>query len=244
MDYNGEILNYNNKNQKKLPIIVVFINIIEILFENYDNLTEAFLQLTRECNRYGISFVITTNGTNNVRSKLIQGFKQPITLELKDRYEYANILGNKVDTKPNKYKGRGLINLDGIYEFQTLLLSKEKNKYDVIEEKIDSQINLYDKVSPIPILPEIVTYDIIAKELKNNAIIPVGINVDTLEITKFDFVYKKGVIITSIDIEQTMNFYNSLEKNILKFNNNKLFVFNAYKKYKNINNANIINNYY
>ena len=232
IDYNGDLLLYNENNENKLPVIILTINILETLFETYEDLTNEFIQISRESNRYGISFVVTTNGINNVRNKMLQGFKQSIALELKDKYDYTNIFGNKVNTKPTKYKGRGYINVGNTYEFQTAYISKEYTNVEAIEKKCNELSELYNKVRPIPVLPEIVSYDIISKYLNNNTRLPIGIDVEDLSIKNFVMTSKRGVIVSGVDIEVLLNFSNSLEKNITSFKNNKLYIFNTCKKYK------------
>lgn len=245
-EYNGDFVTYNTKSGNKLPSIIVVINVLETLFENYDDLTDVFLTITRECSRYGIIFVVTTNGVNNIRSKLLQGFKKSIALDLKDNYDYTTIFGSRVNIKPTKNKGRGLINMENIYEFQTATLNNEKDNQDVILETVKNLNLLYDvKARPIPVLPNIVTYDIIKNHLVNNTDLPIGIVVENLNVKKYDFFGKNTNIITSLDIEPLERFIYSLEKNILSFNNNKLFIFSSIKR-NNIHyqTQNIINSNY
>ena len=157
-----DYITYNTKSGNKIPTIVVIINVLETLFENYDDLTEQFLTITRECSRYGIIFVTTTNGVNNVRSKLLQGFKKSIALDLKDNYDYTTIFGGRVNIKPSKNKGRGLISMENVYEFQAAYLNSEKDNQDIIEETVKNLNLLYEnKARSIPVLPEIVSYNII-----------------------------------------------------------------------------------
>ena len=243
-NHNMSFTDFNNKKEEKLSTVIVFINVLETLFENYENLTESFLQITRECNRYGIIFIVTTNGINNIRTKLLQGFKNSIALSLKDKYDYNNLFGAKTKVYPSAIYGRGLIKYENIYEFQTAFISNEKENQIAIEEKcIELQKKYKVKVPSIPVLPNVVSEEIINNYLVDNSNIPIGICVNTLMVKNFEFKDKKGVIISGLDMESLLYFYQSLEKNILKFNNNKLFIFNSYIKYKNINKVqNIINN--
>ena len=246
IDFNGDLITYNKKNvDKKIPCVILFINVIEILFENYDSLNDEFLKLSRECNKYGITIIITTNSINSVRTKILQNFKQTLTLELKDKYDYSNIYGSRVLNIPSKIKGRGLLKLENIYEFQTAYISDEMSNIDMIENRCNELVSIYNKVRAIPVLPTIVTYDIIKKYLNDSLNIPIGVNVDNLNIIKYGFMSKRGVLISGLDIDILINFYNSLLKNILSFNNNKVYLFNSYKKYNNIMSIpNVINNNY
>ena len=234
-------ISFNDNNEEKMPLIVIFINILETLFENYENLADTFLQITRECNRYGIVFVITTNGINNIRNKLLQGFKNNIALNLKDKYDYSNLFGIKSKVYPLNVFGRGLIKYQNVYEFQTAYISSKEDNQVAIEKKCKELLEKFkDKVPSIPVLPKIVSQQIINKFLINRSNLPIGIGVDSLAVTNFEFKDKKGVIITGLEMEALLDFYQNLEKLILYFSNNRLFVFNSYNKYKNLNKINNI----
>ena len=245
-EYNGDIINYNKENNNKLSNIIIIINLLENLFDNYPTLEEEFTSILKECNRYGISFVTTTNGINSIRNKITQYFLQNIALELKDKYDYASIFNKKVNVIPIKYKGRGIILYDKPYEFQTCLICKENiDENDYIKALNKKLVNAGNKkVKRIPVLPEKVTFDIIKNKLINNKIIPIGIDVENLTILNYEFTTEKVNVITSMDNNFMYNMIHSLEKNIMSFKNNTLFMLNSNKKYDNINNLNIIDKDY
>ncbi len=248
-EYNGDITSYNSSvdSEKRLPIIVIVINLLENLLESYPSLEEELISITRESNRYGISFIVTTNGNNSLRNKITQNFLQTIALELKDKFDYSTIFDRKIEVIPNKYQGRGILIYDKPYEFQTASICKNSlNDIDYINKINNSLLTKgMKKVKSIPVLPEIVSFDIIKDKLNDNKIIPIGIDVNNLSISSYEFLTDKANIITSIDNKPLNIVLHSLEKNITYFKNNKLFVFNANKKYNNINNLTIIDsNYY
>lgn len=239
-------IDYNRKTDRKLPIIIVEINVLENLFENYDNIQEEFIKIFRECNRYGIIFIVTTNNTNNLRIKLTQSFKRIITLCLKDKYDYNSLLGSKVNVYPSNIYGRGLIKLENIYEFQTAYISSEQDNKTSIENLCKYLCGIYkNKAFRIPTLPEKVTYDLIKSYLQNNYTLPIGIDENTLNIINYNFKKEKISIITSLEFEPLIKFYKDLEKNIYSFSNNKIFIFSSYKKIEIFDNkSQIINNNY
>ena len=77
---------------------------------------------------YGLYFALTALGTGVVRYRLLQNFKQLITLQLNDEAEYATVVGKTDGLLPSKFKGRGLIKTDSVYEFQTAFLTEPSLK--------------------------------------------------------------------------------------------------------------------
>ena len=119
IDYNGSYDFYINHGGKQIPFIVVIINNVEAFIETYPDYEELMGQITRDCLKYGVCFILTTNGSNTVRYRLRQNFKQNVALQFNDPMDYASVIPGIRKKEPSKVFGRGLILLDGIYEFQT-----------------------------------------------------------------------------------------------------------------------------
>lgn len=230
-------INYNQTNQNKFPAIIIEINVLENLFENYENLQEDFIQISRECNRYGIIFIVTTNNTNNLRTKITQNFKRVITLNLKDKFDYSSLLGSKTNIYPTNTYGRGLIKYENVYEFQTAYISNEQENSVAIENLCKKLNTVYsNKSAKIPTLPEKVTFDIIKPYLKNNFVIPIGIDENTLAISNYNFKKEKISMITGLEFEPLLKFYKDLENNIYSFSDSKIYIFDSYKKQEKFSN--------
>ena len=206
-NYNGDFNYYNKKSENKIPLITVIINNFEAFLENYPNLEEQILQLTREGVQYGIVFMITVTGTNSIRYKLRQNFKQEYVLQLNDETDYNSILGNIHKKYPSKLYGRGLVRLDDLYEFQTAHPYNPENMSEHITEvceKLKHEAKVF--AQPVRILPDIVTADDINSKLTGIESVPVGINKNTLNISSWDFKNNISTIITSSEFE-SMNFF-------------------------------------
>lgn len=226
-NYSGSIEKYNKENEQKLPIIYIIISNLERLFENFPELENIFLDITRDCNKFGITFMVTISTLNGVRTKLLQGFKQVISLELKDKYDYDTVFGSKVKYAIPHILGRGFIKINNVYEMQTAkIINEENNIFEYIEKFCDSlNINNVNQAPNVPILPSVVSLDYIRPYLTNNLLIPVGVDVEELEVLKLDFTKKGGIILTSRDDDLLNNYTKCILKNISLFKKNKAFMF-------------------
>jgi len=226
-DYNGDYLNYCENSGSIVPSIVVIINNYETYEELCNKYEEQLIKLTRECNKYGIYFVITVNTPNGLRFKLKQNFSLIYALQQNNDDDFTSILGNVRKNYPSKVFGRGIIRIDDIYEFQTALVTEKDNINKYVKEKSKEYSLKYNiKAKSIPILPKTVKYKDIASELGKTSDLIIGIDKKDLEICKFDFDKNYTSIVTSLDIALTSGLINPLANQILE-NNSKLFIINA-----------------
>ena len=162
-------------------MIVVIINNIEAFLETYPDYEETLGQLTRDSLKYGIAFLLSTNGPNTVRYRLRQNFAQNIVLQFNDPSDYSSVLPGVRKKQPSKAYGRGLINLDGIFEFQTAYSYKEEKQAEYIKTVCTKLQDICQgKARRIPILPEIVDTESVSEYIGDLNQIPVGIEKDTL----------------------------------------------------------------
>lgn len=207
VDYNGSYDFYINHGGKQIPMIIIVINNIEAFTETYNEYEELIGQLTRDCLKYGIVFIVSTNGTNTMRYRLRQNFKQNLVLQFNDASDYGTILSGVRKKEPSKVYGRGLISLDNIYEFQTAYAYKEEKLTEYIKIVCEKLNNICKYQAPaVPILPEVVTASILSDAYTSLKDIPVGINKDTLEIEKIDIIENNFYIITGEDITSGTSF--------------------------------------
>lgn len=233
-EYNGDYYTYCKNSGKSVPSIVVVINNYESYQETYSELDESLIILSRECNRYGIYFVLTVNTPNGLRFKLRQNFSLIYALQQNNDDDYTTILGNVHKNYPAKLFGRGIFKIDDVYEFQTALVFEKNDIIKHVKSKKDELNNKYKvKAKPIPILPKIVGYPEIYKDFgKSNELI-IGINKSDLEICKFDFNKNYTTIVSLQDLIMSSNFLNPLINQIIANNNSNLIVINAEDYYIN-----------
>ncbi len=213
-NYNGSFEYYCKNSGKTVPSIVVVINNFEAYSETFVDFEEMLQQLTRECVKYGIYFVITVSNPNGIRYKLKSNFSQLFALQQNDPSDYTSILGNVRKMYPSRIFGRGIISLDAIYEFQTAMVTSKENISDYVKEKCSEFLLKYgEKAKPIPVLPNVVTYEDIKDEIDDKNLV-VGIEKNSLNVSKYP-IYKNFVnLILTSDIANIEKFTNCMLKQL------------------------------
>ena len=228
INFNGDYVSYIRNSGKTIPNIVVFINNYEMFLELYSDYEDILQQISRDGLKYGVVFVVSTSSASSIKYRLRQNFKQELVLQMNDEADYTNILGNTNKVYPSKIKGRGLVKLDQVYEFQTAYPYKESEQSDYLKQIITKLNQAYKtKAKPIPILPEIVSLDFVKSELDGLSKIPIGIIKSSLSIDCFDFKAKYISIITGNEIDLFKGFINGVVSEIFDVNQSKLYVLDA-----------------
>ena len=225
VDYNGSYDFYINHGGKQIPMLVVVINNVEAFLETYQDYEDLLGQMTRDCLKYGVVFILSTNGPNTVRYRLRQNFKQNVVLQFNDPMDYSSVLPGVRKKEPSKSFGRGLIALDAIYEFQTAYSYAEEKMTDYIKV-ISTKLNeICDfKAAKIPILPEVVNKEFVNDYLGSINTIPVGVEKETLAVATVNLRDKYIYNITGDDISSEPQFINGLVTNLLTINNSECLV--------------------
>ena len=190
-DYGGDYRSYVEMSENKVPSIVVAINNFAAFTESYEEKEEAVSYLTREGTKYGIYFVLAATGTNAVRFRMLQNFKQMYVLQLNDESDYATVVGKTDGLYPSKCKGRGLVRTDALYEFQIAHVTQETVPFWVIREMCDAMYAQWNGQSapPIPLLPDEVDAGFLAEHIDKRVPmrIPIGVEKYSLEVHQYDF---------------------------------------------------------
>ena len=225
-DYGGEYKNFIKSSQQKKPVILVLIN-------NYDSINEAnqnayidFPELIRDSERYGIIYIVTGDGINSINRKLSQNLHNIYAYKLKEQYDYSAVFGAKTKLYPRDILGRGIINNEGIHEFQTAKIIEDESKLnDYLQQFIKNQKEI-NKISAkkIPALPDIVRYKDIENEISNCINIPVGITKNELEIAYMNLESSLGYVISSNKLVNTQKFTKSLLSIFRRLNNTLMII--------------------
>lgn len=201
--YGGDIKNYNKNNTKKVPNILVMIHNFAAFSEMYEMFNDDIYILSREGVKYGLIFVLTVSDTSTIRFKLKQNFKQEFVLQLNDQADYTDVVGNTFGLFPTATPGRGLIKLDGLYEFQTCKICSDVDELDTIKKLSGEMSSKYsNRAKSIPILPEIVDVNFVSRLISNLKALPIGVNKNTLEIVTMNMKDRimTPVLATSLDV--------------------------------------------
>lgn len=229
VDYNGDYNIYIKNSGKTIPRYIIVINNYESLNENYEEYIDDIASISRESEKYGISFIITASGVNAVRGKTAQNFNKQLCLQFNDPSDYTSILGSTRGLTPMNVVGRGLVKIDGrLLEFQTA--------YPYIWEEINSFIkNICDrlnqtikiKAAKIKILPTNVRMCDISSEITTLQSVPIGIRKDNLEVSTFNFARNPISLVSAQDITILDQFIPSLAEVIGSINNVNLYLIDA-----------------
>ena len=234
-DYNGSYDFYINHGGKQIPLIVVIINNVEAFMETYNDYEDLIGQMTRDCLKYGVVFIFTTNGPNTVRYRLRQNFRQNVVLQFNDPGDYSSVIPGVRKKEPSKAYGRGMILLDAIFEFQTAYVYKEERMSDyikVVSEKLNTICEY--QAHPIPILPDVVNQEYVKQYLGSLKTVPVGVSKETLEIATIDLNNKFMYNITSDDVSAEPGFIKGFIHNLLMIPNTDAIVFDINSIFSNI----------
>ncbi len=185
-DFGGDYASYIAASGESVPNIVVMINNFAAFTELYPEKEEAIQYLSREGTKYGVYFILTALGTSTVRFRLMQNFKQLIALQMNDESDYSTIVGKTEGLLPSKFKGRGLIRKDSLYEFQTAFLCRDDNPYGFIRSECDRIREGWqgEAAKKVPVLPKKVDKEFLEEyysPAKKN-LIPIGIEKGSLNI--------------------------------------------------------------
>lgn len=190
-DYGGDYTSYIKTSGKTVPSIVIAINNFTAFMEIYEEKEEAISFLSREGAKYGIYFVLTVLGTSGIRFRLLQNFKQFLVLQLNDESDYSSVVGKTDGLLPSKYKGRGLVKRDMLYEFQIASINNNENPFmfianecKVLREKWNGTI-----AKKIQLLPDSVTIDFLKDYVNKNKqlSVPIGVERSSLNVHMYPF---------------------------------------------------------
>lgn len=189
--FGGALEQYNSQASYPLANIVVIVNNYANFTELYENHLGDISFLTREGTRYGIYFVLSCTGINNVRLNLLQNFKCIYCLQMNNPNDYASVVGKTNGLVLGKAKGRGMIRLDKqVLEFQTAQVKAEAPHAffrSFCAELADKFVG--KQARNVPILPEAVTIPYLSRHIRPGSLsaVPVGVEKETLEIARVDF---------------------------------------------------------
>ena len=214
-DFGGNFESYNEMNaDKKLPLLVVIINNLDIFTENLSKIAELIVPLYRDGAKYGVVFIVSCIGVNTLRAKVREFFTNHISLSVSNKDDYFSILANYPrNLEPAGFKGRGLIEYGkDVLEFQSALIYTRNELNLIIKNTADTLNQKYKDVSlqRIPSIPKVVNVENFLDEITTLDKIPLGYNTENKEKFYFNFKDHKVNLISAIDFKEHLNFLNAL----------------------------------
>lgn len=192
----GNYYQYVRKNGMVCPAIVVVIdNMANFREKTEEKFDDILLQISRECTANGIYLLLSGTGfnMNDIPGRLAENIKRCISLEMQDKFAYADVLNTmQITTLPEQgVTGRGLVELNGaVLEFQTCMAVEAVDDYSRIEKikgicEQMSQCWKGKSAKAIPFIPEKPVWaDFRSLEETQNSIdessmLPLGYNIAT-----------------------------------------------------------------
>ena len=191
--FGGSIVQYNHQADTPQPNILVCINNFAAFCELFEDRLPDINYLSREGTKYGVFFILTCTGINNVKFSMLQNFKLLYCLQMNNSDDYSAVVGKTEGLFPDKFKGRGLFrrDKDSLLEFQTASITSADPPYTEIRTFCQRQKVRYGDccAGNVPVLPEKVTVHQLGKYTKAGDIVnvPVGFDKETMEVSYFDF---------------------------------------------------------
>ena len=232
-EYGGNIESYNKYSTEKVPAIVVAISNYTAFGEIYEDYEGEMLKLTRDGKKYGIYFILTASSSNGIRFRMQQNVSYSLALQLTDDADYSSILGKTEGLLPSKFEGRGLCKIDGIHEFQTARYFEGENEFDEIRDFCKELKQMYSgsKVRGIPVLPEKVNMEFIRPYVVENSLnIPIGVEINSLEVEYFDLC-KHYISFIQSEGSDYMTFVSTIAKVVRGFSDIKTTIFDVNNEY-------------
>lgn len=212
-EFGGDHSTYCRISGHTVPNIVVLLNNISGFSEQYEDLLEIFNVLSRDGVKYGIYFAVTAGATNAVRYKTQQNFKTMLTMQLNDATDYSVIVGKTEGLIPFNCKGRGLVAMDRVYEFQTAYCSDAEDQQEYLRSFSESHARDACRFAArIPMLPDVVNCDYVCGSISTLADVPVGIAKKTLDIRTINLSSRVIFPVVTQDVQETGPFVEEFAK--------------------------------
>ena len=226
-EYNGDMKLYLSNPEHKMPMILTIINGFENFKDTYlDEYEDDLQQLCREGSKYGITFIFTLSAVSDIRYRLAQNFKQTICLQLNTDDEYMSVFEGVKKKRPSPLFGRGLVRINGeIYEFQTAKICPGEEWNATVRGNIEEANQKFPQKSiSIPVMPALITADLLKDFTKDLSAVPIGIESRSLGVHTFNFVKFPFVPIGTKLLEESAGFVKELIKILSLTANTQVFL--------------------
>ena len=235
-DYNGSYRFYCDNSGNKLPTILFVLAGYENFKDTYEDYEENVARISRDCVKYGIYLIITAVSERAMRMSTRSNFENILPLRISGgKIEYDMLLGKK-SPEIGTEEGRGvaLIN-DGTYEFQTASVC-DPSKFNECIIKLGNLLKEKNvrKAPRIPVLPDVVSIDDFVGHINNLSSVPVGIDVNTLELSMFDFTKSFMYLFSSGDASKLKQFTSLVMSELVNINNTKIIVIDPESSYSDV----------
>ena len=231
-------MSYKEAGYIDIPQIVVFVDNMTVLKELYLQDNDVLLNLCREGNSVGMSFVIANAQTAGLGYKYLANFATRIALFCNEPSEYSSVFG-ACRIRPDELPGRCVLEVDKtLYECQTLLAFKGDKEIDrvramqIFVEEINKKYGNRHAI-PIPEIPNVLSEKYIFEKFtnieKNKHI--VGLGYDSVMPIVMDMSKTNMLALSGAADRGKSNYISYFVHSMLKkYGDMDIFIFDDYKK--------------
>lgn len=206
-EYGGNYESYIKYSQAKDNILVVVINDIGFVRDNYQDIFEDFENTFIESAKYGVIFVETALEPTLHKTKVLNTFKKYVLKFAPGEYE--SVLGIKAKgINPKDLKGRGLTDIDDtIFEFQTASICDDEKLQQSVKYVCKKLSEAYQSKAPkIPKIPNAINMEVLNKEVIDITNICMGYSVASIGPIYFNLQKNQGTLIIGSKKTQLRNY--------------------------------------
>ncbi len=192
---------YRESVSSDMPAIIIAIDNFVPIFDNYPDMENLFVTISREGSTYGIYLVYTANSTTGIRYKVIQNIRGAVAFELTDKGDYAGIVGRLDGVSPPKALGRAIFKGASPLEFQAAMFvegNTDRDRNDALKVIIDKMNAAWDGKlpKPIPVMPENIEIDSMIRDYRVRTILPIGIDREEIQTAYVDLTDNYSMMIS------------------------------------------------
>lgn len=234
IDYSGSYVEYNNNNTEKEPLMIIVLNAFESFQESFSRNQEMFDILFRDGAKYGITFIVSTSVANAVRNRVAQSFENKVCMKMADDSIYRDLLNAERGLVPAAKYSRGVATVgEDVLEIQGAYICEKEKINNTIRSTAKYLQDAYKMKAPkLPVLPDICKVEDVLFEMNDLTTIPIGIEINSLEVYVYDFLANKVNLVVANYIENHMNFVYGLTKEFLLNDGVKLKIVDVLGKYE------------
>jgi S-DNA-T family DNA segregation ATPase FtsK/SpoIIIE len=200
-EFGGEFASYCAAGGEPMPAVLLIVRNYSAFIEQFEAYEDGLLQIAREGVGCGVHVILTGNAPHAVRYRMLQNFRQTVVLQLNDRSDYFGALGNTDGVYPSKFKGRGLVRLDTVYEFQSAAFGPDTSQEAI--RAFCAGLAGHDRAAaapPVPVLPARVDAAFVRGAVRSPAALPVGVDKQSLQLVTVDLQSSVAVWLSARDL--------------------------------------------
>ena len=167
------------------------------------------------------------------KPRIAEYFSNKLCMQMANDTDYRTLLNCEKGLIPFKTKGRGITGIgDMKLEFQTAFITKPNKITQTIREGVAVlQKNYTTHAKRVPVLPDVVSVDHLAQDIKDLTKVPVGVNYDTKYNETYDFFKDKITVFCGNAMSENEDFFFSLFNIFKKIPQTKVRVLDPVKSY-------------